>query len=54
MAKKSRATMQKREKERARQQKQKDKAQRRLESKERRAAGVLPDEDKEAEMVGLP
>jgi hypothetical protein len=38
MAKKSRATFQKREKERARQQKQKDKEQRRLEAKERRAA----------------
>jgi hypothetical protein len=41
MAKKSRATFQKREKERARQQKQQEKAQRRLESKERRAASTL-------------
>ena len=40
MAKKSRATFQKREKERARQQKQQEKAQRRLESKERRAASA--------------
>jgi hypothetical protein len=38
MAKKSRATFQKHEKERARQQKQKDKEQRRLVAKERRAA----------------
>jgi hypothetical protein len=37
MAKQSRATFQKREKERARQQKQHDKAQRRLAAKERRA-----------------
>ncbi len=38
MAKKSRATFQKREKEKARQQKQHDKAQRRLASKEQRAS----------------
>ena len=37
MAKKSRPTFQKREKEKARQQKQKEKEQRRVESKERRA-----------------
>jgi hypothetical protein len=54
MAKKSRATFQKREKERARQQKQKDKAQRRLESKERRDAGTLPGDDLDVDMVALP
>jgi hypothetical protein len=54
MAKKSRATFQKREKERARQQKQKDKAQRRLELKERRASGELPDDEEDVEMLDLP
>ncbi|HLG16328.1 MAG TPA: hypothetical protein VJH03_17745 [Blastocatellia bacterium] len=39
MAKKSRPTFQKREKEKARQQKQKDKQARRSEAKERRASG---------------
>ncbi|HEY7546528.1 MAG TPA: hypothetical protein VID27_16680 [Blastocatellia bacterium] len=46
MAKKTRQTFQKREKERARQQKQKDKEQRRMESKNRRATGsALEGED---------
>ncbi len=40
MAKKARATFQKREKERARQQKQQDKAQRRLAAKEQRTSGA--------------
>ncbi len=40
MAKQSRATFQKREKERARQQKQQDKAQRRLAAKARRAGSA--------------
>jgi hypothetical protein len=40
MAKKARATFQKREKERARQQKQHDKAQRRLAAKEQRASST--------------
>jgi len=40
MAKQSRATFQKREKEKARQHKQHDKAQRRLAAKERRGAGA--------------
>jgi len=45
MAKKSRATFQKREKERARQQKQHDKAQRRLAAKEQRASSAPRMED---------
>ena len=53
MAKQSRATFQKREKERARQQKQHDKAQRRLAAKERRAAGATRMEDDEPEVVGM-
>ena len=54
MAKKSRATFQKREKEKARQQKQHDKAQRRLEAKTRRDAGLPPLEDAdEPELVGM-
>jgi hypothetical protein len=53
MAKKSRATFQKREKERARQQKQHDKAQRRLEAKARRDAGEPSMEDDELETVGV-
>ena len=40
MAKQSRATVQKREKERARQQKQREKAQRRLAAKAQRAGGA--------------
>ena len=53
MAKKSRATFQKREKERARQHKQHDKAQRRLAAKERRGADAPHTEDDEPEVVGL-
>ena len=53
MAKKSRATFQKREKERARQQKQHDKAQRRLAAKERRGADAPHTEDHEPEIVGM-
>ena len=53
MAKQSRGTFQKREKERARQQKQHDKAQRRLAAKERRAAGATRMEDDEPEAVGM-
>ena len=46
MAKKSRPTFQKREKEKARQQKQKDKQARRAEAKDRRASGSgLGDDD---------
>ena len=53
MAKKSRATFQKREKERARQQKRQDKAQRRLAAKERRGADAPRMEDDEPEIVGM-
>lgn len=53
MAKQSRATFQKREKERARQQKQQDKAQRRLAAKARRADGAPHMEDDEPEIVGM-
>ena len=53
MAKKSRATFQKREKEKARQQKQKDKEQRRLELKERRATGAPPLADEELGIAGI-
>jgi hypothetical protein len=53
MAKKSRATFQKREKERARQQKQKDKEQRRLEAKERRSAGGPHIEGEDADIAGI-
>jgi hypothetical protein len=53
MAKKSRATFQKREKERARQQKQKDKEQRRLEAKARRASGAPPLEGEETDIAGI-
>jgi hypothetical protein len=52
MAKQSRATFQKREKERARQQKQHDKAQRRLAAKERSASGAPRMEDDAPEVVG--
>ena len=45
MAKKSRPTFQKREKEKARQQKQKEKEQRRIESKERPRAPRIEGED---------
>jgi len=53
MAKKSRATFQKREKERARQQKQHDKAQRRLAAKEQRASGAARMEDDALEVAGM-
>ena len=53
MAKKARATFQKREKERARQQKQHDKAQRRLAAKEQRAASAPRMEDDELALAGI-
>jgi len=53
MAKKSRATFQKREKERARQQKQHDKAQRRLAAKARRASIALQSEGEAPETAGM-
>jgi hypothetical protein len=53
MAKKSRATFQKREKERARQQKQKEKEQRRLAAKERRSANGLHSEGNDADIAGI-
>ena len=53
MAKKSRATFQKRDKERARQQKQKDKAQRRLAAKERRAGSAPGSDGAAAELTGI-
>jgi len=53
MAKKARATFQKREKERARQQKQQDKAQRRLAAKEQRASGAARMADDELEIAGM-
>ena len=53
MAKKSRPTFQKREKEKARQQKQKEKEQRRLESKERRAAGPTRIEGEDPDIAGI-
>lgn len=52
MAKQSRATFQKREKEKARQQKQHDKAQRRLAVKARRTDSVLHSEDADPAGVG--
>jgi hypothetical protein len=53
MAKKSRATFHKRDKEKARQHKQHDKAQRRLTAKERRAASALPSEGEEPDVAGI-
>jgi hypothetical protein len=53
MAKKSRATFQKREKERARQQKQHEKAQRRLASKEQRASSAPGITGAELEIAGM-
>jgi len=53
MAKKSRATFQKREKERARQQKQHDKAQRRLVAKEQRASSAPRMEDDALAIAGM-
>jgi hypothetical protein len=53
MAKKARATFQKREKERARQQKQHDKVQRRLAAKEQRASSTLRMADDALEIAGM-
>ena len=53
MAKKSRATFQKREKERARQQKQHDKAQRRVAAKEQRASSAPRLEDHVLELASM-
>ena len=53
MAKKSRATLHKRDKERARQQKQHDKAQRRLAAKAQRASSAPRLEGDELEIVGM-
>jgi hypothetical protein len=53
MAKKTRATFQKREKERARQQKQHDKAQRRVAAKEQRASNTPRLQDDELESAGM-
>jgi hypothetical protein len=53
MAKKSRATFQKREKERARQQKQHDKAQRRVAAKAQRGASAPPMADDALAITGL-
>ena len=53
MAKKSRATLHKRDKERARQQKQHDKAQRRLAAKAQRASSPPRMEDDELEIAAM-
>jgi hypothetical protein len=53
MAKQSRATFQKREKEKARKHKQHDKAQRRLAAKARRGADGPHRDDDEPEIVGI-
>ena len=53
MAKKARATFQKREKERARQQKQHDKEQRRLAAKEQRASSTPRMADDALETTGM-
>ncbi|MBI3330157.1 MAG: hypothetical protein HYZ81_26045 [Nitrospinae bacterium] len=53
MAKKSRETFQKRNKEKARQQKQNDKAARRLEAKKRRANGTSGLDDTPLDVAGL-
>lgn len=53
MARQSRATAQKREKEKARQQKQHEKVQRRLAAKARRADGAPPGEGDEPAWTGL-
>jgi hypothetical protein len=53
MAKKSRATFQKREKERARQHKQHDKAQRRLAAKAQRASSAPPRADDVLASAGM-
>jgi hypothetical protein len=53
MAKKSRASFQKRHKEQARQQKQKDKAARRLEAKQRRASAASEIGDPTLDMADI-
>jgi hypothetical protein len=53
MAKKSRATFQKREKERARQQKQHDKAQRRVAAKAQSASSAPRLDDNELALAGM-
>jgi hypothetical protein len=53
MAKKSRPTFQKREKEKARQQKQKDKEARRVETKERRSSSGLRIEGEDPDIAGI-
>jgi len=53
MAKKSRPTFQKREKEKARQQRQKEKEQRRLESKERRATATPHPFGEDPDIAGI-
>ncbi|HJQ23098.1 MAG TPA: hypothetical protein VKA60_04220 [Blastocatellia bacterium] len=53
MAKKSRPTFQKREKEKARLQKQKDKESRRLESKERKRNGTAIDGGEDPDIAGI-
>jgi hypothetical protein len=53
MAKKTRQTFQKREKEKARQQKQKDKELRRMESKERRATATPRIEGEDPDIAGI-
>lgn len=53
MAKKSRETFQKREKQKARQQKQKDKEIRRAEAKERKASGSSEFGDVDADIAGI-
>ncbi|HXG94884.1 MAG TPA: hypothetical protein VNN73_21270 [Blastocatellia bacterium] len=53
MAKKSRPTFQKREKEKARQQRQKDKEARRAEAKERRSNASLRAEGEDPDIAGI-
>lgn len=53
MAKRSRPTSQKRNKEKARQQKQKDKETRRLDAKARRANGEPNIDDKDQDLAGI-
>lgn len=53
MAKKSRPTFQKREREKAQQQKQKDKAARRTESKERRSNSPLGFDGEDPDIAGI-
>lgn len=53
MAKKSRPTFQKREREKARVQKQKDKEARRIETKERKANTTAPSGDEDPDIAGI-